>query len=73
MIEDVFEGMFRIIGRFIGYFIFEIVFEIIIKGTGCLIYKLFSDKQPDELVVTIIGVVFWLVASTLGYMIYKQF
>lgn len=47
MIEDVFEGMFRIIGRFIGYFISEIMFEIIIKGTGCLIYKVFSDKQPD--------------------------
>lgn len=73
MIEDVFEGVFRVIGRFIGYFIVEILFEVFIKGTGYFIYKVFSDKEPDELVVTILGVMFWVMVGALAYMIYPQF
>lgn len=73
MIEDVFEGFFKVISRFIGYFLIEIVFELIIKGTGYCIYKLFSDKEPasDELAITILGILFWLVISVFGYLIYK--
>lgn len=60
MIEDVFEGIFRVVGRFIWYFLIDILFEILIKGTGCVIYNLFSNNEPNELVATIIGGLFWL-------------
>ena len=72
MIEDVFEGIFRMIGRFVVYFLFDILFEIVIKGTGHIIYKLFSDKDPDDLAVTILGIIFWLVLSALSYTFYSS-
>lgn len=75
MIEDVFEGIFIIFGRFVGYIIIEILFEIVLKGPGCVIYRLFSkqDPQADALVVTLLGLIFWVVIGFIGYMIYSGF
>ena len=72
MIEDVFEGVFRMVGRFVGYFLFEIIFEILIKGTGHVIYKIFSNKdpEPESIAVTFLGVFFWLIVSALFYALY---
>lgn len=72
MIEDVFEGLFRIIGRLIGYFIVEIVFEILIKGTGYFITRLFTknDPNPEGFLVIFVGAVFWVIISALAYSIY---
>jgi len=72
MIEDVFEGIFRVIGRFIGYFIIEIVFEILLKGTGYFITRLFTknDPNPEGLLVIFVGTVFWVIVFILAYSIY---
>ena len=40
MVEEVFEGFFRVIGRLITQVIIEFVFEILIKGPGYLKAKL---------------------------------
>lgn len=60
MIEDVFEGLFRIIGRLIGYFITEIMFEILIKGTSYFITRLFTknDPNPEGFLVIFVGALF---------------
>lgn len=72
MIEDVFEGIVRVIGRLIGYFVIEIVFEILIKGTGYFITRLFTknDPNPEGLLVIFVGAVFWVIVSALAYSIY---
>lgn len=72
MIEDVFEGMFRVIGRLIGYFVIEIVFEILLKGTGYFITRLFTknNPNPEGLLVIFVGAVFWVIVSALAYSIY---
>ncbi|WLP95654.1 hypothetical protein [Psychrobacter sp. M13] len=60
MIEDVFEGIFRVIGRLIGYFVIEIVFEILLKGTSYFITRLFTknNPNPEGLLVVFVGAVF---------------
>lgn len=72
MIEDVFEGLFKIVGRFIGYIIIEIVFEILIRGTGYFITKLFTKNDPDSegLLVVFVGFIFWIIMFGLAYSIY---
>ncbi len=72
MIEDVFEGMFRVIGRLIGYFVIEIVFEILLKGTGYFITRLFTknNPNPEGLLVVFVGAVFWIIIFTLAYSIH---
>lgn len=60
MIEDVFEGLFRIIGLLIGYFITEIMFEMLIKGTVYFITRLFTknDPNPEGFLVISVGALF---------------
>ena len=72
MIEDVFEGIFKVVGRFIGYIVVEIVFEILIKGTGYFITSFFTknDPDPEGLLVIFVGAVFWAIISALAYSIY---
>lgn len=63
MIEDVFEGLFKIIGRLIGYIIIEIVFELVIKIPGYYITKVFSKNNPDPdgLMIILVGFLFWAI------------
>ena len=72
MIEDIFEGLFRIIGRLIGYVIVEIIFEILIKGTGYFITRLFTknDPNPEGFLVILVGIIFWVIISALAHSIY---
>ena len=63
MIEDVVEGIFKIVGRFIVQIFLEIVFEILIKGPGYFISRLLTkhDPNPDGFAVVIAGILFWVV------------
>ena len=72
MIDDIFEGLLKVIGRLIGYFIVEIVFEILIKGTGYFITRLFTknDPNPEGFLVIFVGTLFWTIISALAYSIY---
>ena len=72
MIDDVFEGLLKVIGRLIGYFIIEIVFEILLKGTGYFITNLFTknDPDPEGILVIFVGAVFWAIVFFLAYSIY---
>ena len=74
MIEDVVEGIFRVVGRFIGQIFIEIVFELLIKGPGYFISKVFTkhDPNPDGFVVVITGILFWVVVGFGFYSIYSS-
>ncbi len=74
MIEDVFEGIFRVIARFIGYIVVEIVFEILLKGSGYIILKPFCRHRPDMegLAVIVVGALFWIIIIGLGYSFYTN-
>ena len=73
MIEDVLEGIFRVLGRLIGQIFIEIVFEVLLKGPGYFISGLFTkgDQDPDRFVVVITGFIFWLVVGFSFYGIYS--
>jgi hypothetical protein len=74
MIEDVVEGIFRVLGRFIGQIFIEIIFEILLKGPGYFISKQFTkaNPDPDGFIVVITGIVFWVVLGFGGYSIYSS-
>ncbi|WP_445363333.1 hypothetical protein ACJJIQ_00350 [Microbulbifer sp. ANSA003] len=74
MIEDVVEGIFRVLGRFIGQIFIEIIFEILLKGPGYFISKQFTkrDPDPDGFIVVITGFVFWVVVGFGFYCIYSS-
>ena len=59
MVEEVFEGFFRVIGRLITQVIIEFVFEILIKGPGYFITKQFTVEKPeiDSATVVFVGTV----------------
>lgn len=45
--------------KFIGRFFAEFIFEMLIKGTGYLICKRFSNRvDPDGVLVVLVGLVF---------------
>lgn len=65
MIEDVVEGVFRVLGRFFGRIFIEIIFELLIKGPGYVIVKIFTKKSPDPdgTWVAVSGIIFWVIVG----------
>lgn len=72
MIEDVVEGVFRILGRFIGQVFIEIILELLIKGPGYFIARTFKKCDPDGVIVVVTGILFWVVVSLGVYSIYSS-
>lgn len=74
MIEDVVEGIFKILARFMGQIFIEIIFELLLKGPGYFISKQFTkrDPDPDGFIVIITGIIFWVVVGVSVYSIYSN-
>ena len=72
MIEDVVEGIFKVLGRFLGYLFLEIIFELLVKGPGYFIAKIFTKNPPDldGFIVIVVGILFW---SIIGFCVYAIF
>ena len=72
MVEEVFEGFFRVIGRLITQVIIEFVFEILIKGPGYFITKQFTVEKPeiDSATVVFVGFLFWILVGLVSYFSY---
>ncbi|WP_339847793.1 hypothetical protein [uncultured Halopseudomonas sp.] len=72
MIEDVFEGIFKLLGRFVSQIFIEVIFDILIKGSGYLIVKSFSkaDPNPDGIAVVLTGTLFWIALAFGAYGLY---
>ena len=74
-LDDLADGLLRVIGRLILHFFLEIVFEILIKGAGYLILKPFYRKKEldaDGWAVTSMGIVFWLVMAGVGFYFFSD-
>jgi len=73
MIEEVFEGFFKLVARLIGQIFIELIFEILIKGPGYFIIKLFSvaAPDPDSAKVIFTGILFWVIIGLSSYGVYS--
>jgi hypothetical protein len=72
MIEDVVEGIFKVLGRFLGHFLLEVIFELLIKSPGYFIAKAFTkgSPDPDGFIAIAFGILFW---SVIDFGIYAVF
>ena len=71
MIGELIESVVMPVLRFLGHIFFEIFVEFSIQGPGYLICRLFSKKvQPDDMIVYIVGFIFWIVVLAVIYTVY---
>ncbi|MEL7447911.1 MAG: hypothetical protein AAFN78_01810 [Pseudomonadota bacterium] len=68
MLDDLAEGLFRLLGRLFV----EVVVELLIKGPGYLIVRAFSkgSVDPDGWKAVIVGLLFWLLVGFAVYFVF---
>ncbi|MFI2812163.1 MULTISPECIES: hypothetical protein [Microbulbifer] len=71
--EEVFTGIFRVLGRFLFEIVFSIAAEILFQVPGYWLCKPFTKpgRQPDGFLVVVLSILFWILVIAASYAGYQ--